>query len=55
MEKEIFISDKILEYIEKRWLLKQYEKIEIYLKKGNFKQISLRIREPKKIEFIILK
>ena len=48
MEKEIFISDKILKYIEKRSLIKQYEKVEKYLKEGNFRQISLKIREPKK-------
>jgi len=48
MEKEIFISDKILNYIEKRWLTKQYEKVENFLREWNFRQVSLKIREPKK-------
>lgn len=37
MEKEIFISEKILKYLEKRWLLRQYEKIEKFLKNWNFR------------------
>ena len=48
MEKEIFISEKILKYLEKRWLLRQYEKIEKFLKNWNFRQVSLKLREPKK-------
>jgi plasmid maintenance system killer protein len=48
MNKKIYINDKILKNIEKKWLLKQYEKVEKYLKEWNFKQISLKIREPKK-------
>lgn len=48
MIKEIFIDQEILGYIEKRWLLKQYEKSEKYLYNWNYKQLDLKIREPKK-------
>ncbi len=48
MKKEVFISEKILKYIEKRWLINQYEKTEKYLKEWNFRQVSLKLREPKK-------
>lgn len=48
MIKNIFIDDKILEYIKKRWLYSQYEKSENYLKSWNFRQLKLKIREPKK-------
>ena len=47
MIREIYIDEKILDYIEKRWLLKQYEKAEKYLYNWNLKQVNLKIREPK--------
>jgi len=48
MNYKIYINEKILKNIEKKWLLKQYEKVEKYLKLWNFRQISLKLREPKK-------
>jgi len=45
---KIFINEKVLKYIEKRNLMKQYEKIEKYLKEWNFRQIDLKLRQPKK-------
>ncbi len=48
MIKKIFIDAKILEYINKRWLINQYEKAEKYVYSNNFKLLNLKIREPKK-------
>jgi len=48
MQKEIYINEDIIKYLEKRQLIKQYEKVEKFLKKWNFRQVDLRLREPKK-------
>ena len=44
---KIFIWEKILDEISKRWLLKQYEKVEKFLKEWKMKNVDFRLRNPK--------
>ena len=45
---EVYINEKIIDYLKKRQLFKQYEKVEKYLKQWKIRQVDLRLREPKK-------
>lgn len=47
---KIIKNNKIEKYLEKRQLLKQFEKIEKYILNWNFKAIDFKLREPKKDE-----
>jgi hypothetical protein len=44
---KVVISPLVKEYLEKRWLEKQYEKAKRFILSGNYKNVTLKIREPK--------
>ena len=44
---KVFIEESILEKIEKKWLLKQYEKIESLLKEWKLKSVDFKLIQPK--------
>ena len=48
MISKILISDDLIEFIEKRNLINQYNKTKNYLLKWFFRQVNLKLREPKK-------
>jgi len=45
--KKVLISEELLNYLEKRNLINQYKKIKKYILDWNFRQINLKLREPK--------
>jgi predicted phage-related endonuclease len=55
MIRQVILKRKSLEYLEKRWLLKQYLKVEEFLLSWKLKQIDFRLREPKKDEIYYFK
>lgn len=44
---EVFEEPDILEYLESRNLLKQYQKAKKYLLLGHLKQVHFKLRQPK--------
>lgn len=47
---QIIINKKSIEFIESRWLQKQYIKSKTFILDGHFKQVDFKLREPKKEE-----
>ena len=45
----VIIADDLILYLEKRKLSDQYKKAKTYILAGNFRQVSLKLREPKKL------
>jgi len=45
--KKVLISEELLNYLEKRNLINQYKKIKKYILDWNFRQINLKLGEPK--------
>ncbi len=45
---KVLISDDLIEFLEKRKLEKQYRKAKNYILNWFYKQVDLKIREPKK-------
>jgi len=46
--KQVYISDNLIHYLEKRNLDTQYKKTKSYILSGNYRQVKLKLREPKK-------
>jgi len=45
---QVYISDDLIDYLEKRNLGTQYKKVKSYILAGNYRQVKLKLREPKK-------
>ncbi len=48
MIEKIYLSDDLIDYLKKRKLEKQYKKTKKYILEGNYKQVQLKLKEPKK-------
>lgn len=48
MINKVLISDDLIGFLEKRNLVNQYKKTKEYILKWYFKQVDLKLREPKK-------
>jgi len=49
MIEKVLISDDLIDFLEKRRLSEQYKKAKKYILKWLYKQVNLKLREPKKI------
>lgn len=47
---QIIINKRSIEFIESRWLQKQYIKTKTFILNWYFKQVDFKLREPKKEE-----
>ncbi len=44
---EILIEKGLIQFLEKRQLVKQYQKAKKHILEGNYKQVDLKLRQPK--------
>lgn len=52
MINKILISDDLIDFLEKRNLVKQYKKAKEYILKWFLRQVDLKLREPKKDKIV---
>ena len=45
--RDILIDQEERAYLKERWLEKQYQKAKLYILSGNYKNVDLKLREPK--------
>lgn len=45
--RQVLIAPEALDYLQKRWLEKQYQKAKLFILAGHFINVDLKIREPR--------